>query len=156
MLRINNTNRIIIGQININSIRSKFHDLVKEVRSNIDILLISKTKLDASFPTSQYLINGYSFRYRLDRNDIPSKLITANLPNIEGFFLEINLRKKKWVISCSNNTHNKTIFSHIESTSRSSHPEVFLEKGVLKICSKFTGEHPCRSVKSDFGMGVLL
>ena len=31
---------------------------------------------------------------------------------------------------------------------RSSHPEVFLEKGVLKICSKFTGEHPCRSVIS--------
>ena len=50
---------------------------------------------------------------------------------------------------------------------RSSHPEVFLEKGVLKICSKFTGEHPCRNVisikleskatllKSHFGMGVL-
>ena len=31
---------------------------------------------------------------------------------------------------------------------RSSRPEVFLEKGVLKICSKFTGEHPCRSVIS--------
>ena len=30
--------------------------------------------------------------------------------------------------------------------SRNSHPEVFLEKGVLKICSKFTGEHPCQSV----------
>ena len=29
---------------------------------------------------------------------------------------------------------------------RSSHPEAFLGKGVLKICSKFTGEHPCRSV----------
>ena len=28
---------------------------------------------------------------------------------------------------------------------RSSHPEVFLGKGVLKICSKFTGEHPCWS-----------
>ena len=27
---------------------------------------------------------------------------------------------------------------------RSSHPEVFLGKGILKICSKFTGEHPCR------------
>ena len=24
-------------------------------------------------------------------------------------------------------------------------PEVFLGKGVLKICSKFTGEHPCQS-----------
>ena len=27
---------------------------------------------------------------------------------------------------------------------RSSHLEVFLEKDVLKICSKFTEEHPCR------------
>ena len=27
---------------------------------------------------------------------------------------------------------------------RSSRPEVFLGKGVLNICSKFTGEHPCR------------
>ena len=25
---------------------------------------------------------------------------------------------------------------------------MFLEKGVLKTCSKFTGEHPCRSVIS--------
>ena len=28
----------------------------------------------------------------------------------------------------------------------SSLPDVFLEQGVLKICSKFTGEHPCRGV----------
>ena len=38
---------------------------------------------------------------------------------------------------------------------RSSHPEVFLRKGFLKICSKFTGAHPCRSaisikLQSDF------
>ena len=41
---------------------------------------------------------------------------------------------------------------------RSSHPEVFLRKGALKICSKFTGEHPCFAtlLKSHFGMGVLL
>ena len=31
---------------------------------------------------------------------------------------------------------------------RSSHPDVFLVKGVLKICSKFTEEHPCRSLIS--------
>ena len=35
---------------------------------------------------------------------------------------------------------------------RSSPPEVFLRKGVLKICSNFTGERPWRSM----GMGVLL
>ena len=44
---------------------------------------------------------------------------------------------------------------------RSSPTEVFLGKGVLKMCSKFTGEHPCWSckgalLKSNFGMGVLL
>ena len=31
---------------------------------------------------------------------------------------------------------------------RSSRPEVFLRKGVLKICIKFTGEYPCRSLIS--------
>ena len=30
----------------------------------------------------------------------------------------------------------------------SSHPKVFLGKGVLKIHSKFTEEHPCRSAIS--------
>ena len=41
------------------------------------------------------------------------------------------------------------------SKSRSSHPEMFLVKGALKICSKFTGEHPCRSVISIKLKGVL-
>ena len=42
------------------------------------------------------------------------------------------------------------MFARITSlkSSRSSHPEVFLGKGVLKICSKFTGEHQWRSVIS--------
>ena len=31
---------------------------------------------------------------------------------------------------------------------RNSRPEVFLRKGVLKICSKFSREHPCRIVIS--------
>ena len=33
----------------------------------------------------------------------------------------------------------------IDIICRSSHPEVLLGKGVLKICSKFTGEHSWRS-----------
>ena len=34
------------------------------------------------------------------------------------------------------------------SCDRSSHPEMFLRKGVLEICSKFTGEHTCQSAIS--------
>ena len=44
---------------------------------------------------------------------------------------------------------------------RNNHPELFLEKGVLKICCKFTREHLSRNcfatlLKSHFRMGVLL
>ena len=37
---------------------------------------------------------------------------------------------------------------NLANTFRSSCPEVFLKKGVQIICSKFIGEHPCRSVIS--------
>ena len=42
----------------------------------------------------------------------------------------------------------KRISSLNKITCRSSRPEVFLVKRTLKICNKFTGEHPCRSVIS--------
>ena len=71
--------------------------------------MISETKLDSSFPNGQFQIHGYSEPYRLDRNgngggilvfireDIPTKLIDSQM-KIEGFFIEINLRKKKMAL----------------------------------------------------------
>ena len=35
------------------------------------------------------------------QEDIPSNLVTVNSLNAEGFFLKINLREKKYVISYS-------------------------------------------------------
>ena len=40
--------------------------------------------------------------------------------------------------------------------SRSSFQGVFLEKGVLKICSKFTGKQPCQSVISIASLNETL
>ena len=40
-------NSITIAQISINSLRNKF--LWEDVRGNIDILLVTETKLDSSF-----------------------------------------------------------------------------------------------------------
>ena len=40
------------------------------------------------------------------------------------------------------------VSTSIIPTSRSSLPEVFLRKDILKICCKFTGEHPCRNAIS--------
>ena len=63
-------NRVIIAQININSIRNKFDALVSGIRGNVDILMTSETKIDDSSPTRQFLINGYTAPHRLDRNSI--------------------------------------------------------------------------------------
>ena len=43
------------------------------------------------------------------------------------------------------NHHNIKFFYSSFPNFRSSHPEVFLEKSALKICSHFTGEHLCQS-----------
>ena len=103
-LRIANLNCITTAQLNINSIRYKFDALVSSIRGNVDILMISETKIDDSYPTRRFLIDGYTAPYRLDRNsvgggilvyvreDIPFKLISVNFQNCEGFFLEINLK----------------------------------------------------------------
>ena len=45
-------NRPIIGQLNINSIRNKFHFLESEASKHLDILLISETKIDESLPST--------------------------------------------------------------------------------------------------------
>ena len=68
-LRIKNPNKVIIAHLNINSIRNKFEVLSLIFRGVIDILMICETKVDGSFRTEQFIIEGYSAIYRLDRND---------------------------------------------------------------------------------------
>ena len=63
-----NMNRIIIAHLNINFLRNKFENLQEQINGNMNILLISETKLDNSFPNRQFLIKGYSAPYRLDRD----------------------------------------------------------------------------------------
>ena len=66
-LRNENPFRVIIGHVNINSIRNTFEPLVKYFGNNLDILMVSETKIDDTFPESQFLIEGFSTPYRLDR-----------------------------------------------------------------------------------------
>ena len=97
------------------------------IKDNIDIILVSETKLDDTFPVGQFSIDGYSTSYRLDRTshgggillytreDLPSKMLKFEpvQNNFEGFFVEINLRKEKWLLSCSNNPNRKNIVNHV-------------------------------------------
>ena len=39
------------------------------INDKVDIILISARKIDNTFPTSEFLMNGYCNVYRLDQND---------------------------------------------------------------------------------------
>ena len=126
-IRLKNRNRLIIGQLNINSIRNTFYFLCSEISPCLDLLLVSETKLDDSFPTAQLLMSGFCKPYSLDRcsngaglllyirQDIPSRLLTEYKPpeNVECLCVEINIRKKKWLLCCSYNSHKNNITNHL-------------------------------------------
>ena len=54
--RLDNANNKIIGHLNINSFRKKFF-FVKDLKL-FDVVLVSESKLDHTFPSSQFRING--------------------------------------------------------------------------------------------------
>ena len=121
-IRAQNINKIIIAELNINSIRNKFEQLVEYINKNVDILLIVETKLDESLPINQFHIEGYQ-QFRVDRsshggglifyvsNNIPVKQIKINaiLHDIEIIYIEINLWKRKWFICGSYNPQSSKI-----------------------------------------------
>ena len=127
-IRLKNPNRLIVAQININSLRNKFDFLVPIFYNSIDILLMTETKIDDSFPNAQFYIAGYTI-YRRDRNvnggglllyvreDIPSSILIID-PIYESLFIEINVRKKKWVIGCTYNPKHNLIESHLEQVGK--------------------------------------
>ena len=67
-LRSDNSDKLVFAHININSIRNKFEFLSTQVKGNIDVLMVSETKIDNSFPVGNFVIDGFSTPYRLDRD----------------------------------------------------------------------------------------
>ena len=73
----------MIGTLNINSLANKIEQLKEIVKNNLDVII--ETKLYKSFPTRQFLMDGFTQPFRMDRDrhggglmvyvreDIPSK-----------------------------------------------------------------------------------
>ena len=95
----------------------KFNSIAEILHSSTDVLLISETKTNSSFPAAHFTT------YRLNRNsngggiplyvkeDISSTLLNTEL-FIEGFCIETNIRKQKWLYVCTYNP-NKNLFQTI-------------------------------------------
>ena len=76
-----------MAHVNINSLSNKSDMLTSSVTEPIDILMISKNKLDDTFPYASYHLKDFSNPYRLDRtshgggilvyvrDNIPSNLV---------------------------------------------------------------------------------
>ena len=121
-LRVSYPNNIIIDHLDINSIRNKFEILSLSVAQYLDILM-----LDCTFPSTQFLINGFSIPLRFDRNSkgggillyVRDKIIVLALnryslrPHIEILFFALNLRNRKWLVCCSYNPHKNLIKEHL-------------------------------------------
>ena len=104
--------------------------LPMSVAQYVDILMLSETKLDSTFPSIQFLINGFSVPHRLDQNSkgggillyVRDKIIVLPLnryslpPHIEILFFELNLRNQKWLVCCSYNHHKniKNIYRYLQ------------------------------------------
>ena len=67
-LRLRIVNRILIGNLNVNSIRNEFDHMKDAELKYSDILVLTETRLDGTFLKSQFLIDGFSKSYRFDRN----------------------------------------------------------------------------------------
>ena len=78
----------------------------------MDVVSTAETKIDASFPSAQFVFEGYHWPYRLDisstsgvilvyvKSSIPSRRLSCeNLCNsIQAVPFEVNLRKEKWLV----------------------------------------------------------
>ena len=62
-IKLSNVNRLILGQINVNGLKNKIDPIRLLAKGNIDVLVISETKLDQSFPSRQFAIDGFSSPY---------------------------------------------------------------------------------------------
>ena len=108
---------------------NEFDQLVDGVKGKVDILMTSETKIDDSFPAMQFHIEGYC-DFRLARNeyeggilvyireDIPPELIPMKNCSIEAFFIELNLRRKKWLRCCTYNLYRNFISDHVSNTGK--------------------------------------
>ena len=109
--------------------RNKYDSVNYQIKDNKDTMMITEAKLDESFLIGQFFINVFSSPFCLDRDrngggillyireDVPSKLLT--IENItETFLVEVNLHKKKWLISCSYNPSKALIVNYMTILSK--------------------------------------
>ena len=106
----------------------KFEALKSLIKEKLDVFVLTEKKIDESFPTNQFLIDGFSIPFRLDRdkngggvliyiseNIICNKNELSSKPkDLECIFVELNLRKNKWLLMGGYNPKKESISYFLE------------------------------------------
>ena len=99
-IRKKNLRNILTGQLNNNSLRNKFDLLAEQIKGIIDVLVISETKLDESFPVCQFRFPGYASPFGLYLNQHGRGFMIFIRQNIPAkFWLLILNRLKAYILS---------------------------------------------------------
>ena len=53
-----NLNKFVVAHLNIISMKNKFEALIRNVSGEVDLLMISETKIDESFPKRSVCVGG--------------------------------------------------------------------------------------------------
>ena len=122
----------VIGSFNINSLSGKFSE-VQEWIQVFEILTIQETKIDSSFPNSQFAIEGYNM-YRRDRKKgggvivlyirktIPSYRLRIKCNEVEAIVGDIQIGQQHISLICgfkppsvNNNTFSDEIYGLLDA-----------------------------------------
>ena len=108
--KLPNPKNILIGHLNVNSLRNKSEAAKDLVQNKVDICFLSETKIDKAFPNQQFMINGYKL-FRRDRNcndegvlcyineNIPSKTVDVEgiVKEYEIVLIEFSIKTREWL-----------------------------------------------------------
>ncbi|VDI69629.1 Hypothetical predicted protein [Mytilus galloprovincialis] len=108
-LHMSFTSNLMCGYLNINSIRHKFESIKDLLHRNlVDILFLSETEIDESFPNAQFCVDNFTM-WRADRNQQSGGLIAyvrsdlaadrkiqLEFSDVESIGIEAVIGNKKW------------------------------------------------------------
>ena len=110
-IRRNHHKSLVFAHVNINSVRSKFHNLADILNAGlIDVLAVTESKLDDSFPMNQFKLDGFKIiRNDFTKNSGGIMVIVRDdiaharkseyeheILNVQCMAIEFLIRKEKW------------------------------------------------------------